>query len=73
MTRPLSWLRDLRTDWLGALSRLTEGDLDKPSAYPWPADAALTTAHPAGWVNAELMKNAAEIGQLRLLRTASLA
>ncbi|MFQ6328505.1 hypothetical protein ACLMAL_20490 [Nocardia sp. CWNU-33] len=47
--------------------------MDKPSAYPWPVDAALTMAHPAGWVNAEPMKNAAEIGQLRLLRTASLA
>ncbi|MFD0362291.1 DinB family protein [Nocardia sp. GCM10030253] len=69
----LSWLRGLREDWVGVLTRLTEDDLDAPSAYPWPADAELTMAHLAGWVNAELMKNAAEIGQLRLLRTASLA
>ena len=28
-------------------------------------------AHMVAWVNAELMKNATEIGQLRLLRAAS--
>nr|WP_308213084.1 hypothetical protein [Nocardia amikacinitolerans] len=37
------------------------------------ARAGLTVTHLAAWVNAELMKNAAEIGQLRLLRAASLA
>lgn len=60
----------LRDAWVAALA---EADPDRPSAYPWPADAGLTGTHLAGWVNAELMKNVAEIGQLRLLRTASLA
>ncbi len=31
----------------------------------------MTVAHMVGWINAELMKNAAEIGQLRLVRAAS--
>ncbi|QRN81399.1 MAG: DinB family protein, partial [Nocardiopsis sp. BM-2018] len=29
-----------------------------------------TNAHTAAWVNSELMKNAAEVGQLRMLRAA---
>ncbi|WP_228000708.1 DinB family protein [Nocardia australiensis] len=69
----LAWLYEARADWTRTLDRLTDNDLEKPTAYPWPADAGLTVAHLAAWVNAELMKNAAEVGQLRLLRTASLA
>ncbi|MFE7802416.1 hypothetical protein [Nocardia sp. NPDC057440] len=58
------------------MTRSRDGNLTPgPAALaaPWPADAALTVAHLAGWVNTEPMKNAAEIGQLRLLRAASLA
>ncbi|WP_440446516.1 DinB family protein [Nocardia amamiensis] len=69
----ITCLRDLGTEWERVLDGLTESDLDRPSAYPWPADAGLTLAHLAGWVNAELMKNVAEIGHLRMLRAASLA
>lgn len=65
------WLRGHRDDWLAALDALADADLDAPSAYPWPGDAGLTVAHLAAWVNAELMKNAAEIGQLRLVRAAA--
>lgn len=64
-------LRQLRADWLTALTALTDADLDAPVAYPWPADAGLTVAHLAAWVNAELMKNIAEIGQLRMIRAAA--
>ncbi|MFF0658922.1 DinB family protein [Micromonospora tulbaghiae] len=66
----VAWLRELRAEWTDALDHLTTADLDRPAAYPWPADAGLTVAHLAAWVNAELMKNVAEIGQLRLLRAA---
>jgi hypothetical protein len=66
----VGWLRDLRRQWLGQLDRLTEADLDRAAAYPWPADSGHTVAHLLGWVDAELMKNVAEIGQLRLLRAA---
>ncbi|CAM4267914.1 DinB family protein [Nocardia ninae] len=66
----LRWLRDT---WVRTLDDLTEADLDRPAVFPWPADAGLTVAHLASWVNSELMKNVAEIGQLRLLRAASLA
>nr|WP_218107340.1 DinB family protein [Micromonospora carbonacea] len=64
----VEWLRDLRRQWLGHLDGLADADLDRVAAYPWPADAGHTVAHLLGWVNAELMKNVAEIGQLRLLR-----
>ncbi|WJK41588.1 DinB family protein [Solwaraspora sp. WMMA2056] len=64
------WLRELRSDWTAALDRLTDADLDRAVAYPWPADAGLSLAHLVGWVNAELMKNVAEIGQLLMIRAA---
>ncbi|ROO52326.1 DinB family protein [Micromonospora sp. Llam0] len=66
----IGWLRALRTTWTTVLDRLADADLDRPTAYPWPAEAGLSLAHLGSWVNAELMKNAAEIGQLRMLRAA---
>ncbi|GAA2713373.1 DinB family protein [Micromonospora olivasterospora] len=66
----VGWLRDLRAGWLAYLDRLTDADLDAAASFPWPADSGHPVAHLLGWVNAELMKNAAEIGQLRLLRAA---
>ncbi|WP_378739695.1 DinB family protein [Nocardia brasiliensis] len=68
----VAWLRELRDTWLRVLDDLTEDELNRPAAFPWPAEAGLTVAHLMSWVNSELMKNIAEIGQLRLLRTASL-
>ncbi|RDI53141.1 DinB family protein [Nocardia mexicana] len=64
------WLDDLCDRWRTRLDSYTEADLDAPAAFPWGEDADNTIAHTAAWVNAELMKNAAEIGQLRLLRAA---
>ncbi|MER7416084.1 DinB family protein [Micromonospora peucetia] len=64
----VAWLRGLRVEWLGQLDRLTDADLDRTAPFPWQDDDEHTVAHMLGWVNAELMKNAAEIGQLRLLR-----
>ncbi len=69
----LTGLRGLRTAWAAALDEVADAGFEAPSAYPWPVEAGLTVAHLAGWVNAELMKNTAEIGQLRMLRAASLA
>jgi DinB family protein len=67
----IEWLRDLRAEWLAVLDRLTDADLDATAPFPWQDNAETTVAHMIGWVNAELMKNVAEIGQLRLLRGAS--
>ncbi|MFB6979561.1 DinB family protein [Streptomyces scopuliridis] len=67
----ISWLRGLREEWLTVLARLTDADLDATAPFPWQNDPEHTVAHMVGWVNSELMKNAAEIGQLRLLRAAS--
>ncbi|MFF5883671.1 DinB family protein [Streptomyces sp. NPDC014603] len=67
----VDWLRSLRTEWLTALDRLTEADLDATAPFPWPSDPAHTVADMLAWANAELMKNVAEIGQLRLLRASS--
>lgn len=67
----IEWLRVLRGDWLGVLDRLTDIDLDATAPFPWQNDPSYTVAHMVAWVNSELMKNVAEIGQLRLLRAAS--
>jgi hypothetical protein len=66
----VDWLRGLHDEWLEVLDRLTDADLAGAAAFPWPADAGMTTAQMLGWANAELMKNTAELGQLRLLRAA---
>jgi hypothetical protein len=63
----VEWLRGLGTEWSLALS---ETDLDEPATFPWQGARGKTAAHTAAWVNSELMKNAAEIGQLRMLRAA---
>ncbi|MFC4555519.1 DinB family protein [Georgenia faecalis] len=64
------WLRDLRTQWLRVLDGLGEDDLDAAASYPVADDPDYSVGHMIAWVNAELMKNTAEIGQLRLLRAA---
>jgi hypothetical protein len=66
----ISWLRELHEEWLSIVDRLTDSDLDGPAPFPWQDSPDKTVAHMVGWVNSELMKNAAEIGQLRLLRAA---
>ncbi|GAB2670197.1 DinB family protein [Saccharopolyspora gloriosae] len=66
----VGWLRDLRAEWLVVLDELTDRRLDDPAPFPWRDDPAMTVAHTVAWVNAELMKNVAEIGHLRMLRAA---
>ncbi|NYJ32457.1 DinB family protein [Nocardiopsis aegyptia] len=64
----VAWLRDLRERWSRVLEQAP--DLDAPAPLPWPEGSGMTVADTPAWVNAELMKNAAEIGRLRLLRAA---
>ncbi|KAB2350877.1 DinB family protein [Actinomadura rudentiformis] len=66
----VEWLHGLRKDWLAVLDRLTDSDLDATAPFPWQGDPGHTVAHMLGWVNAELMKNAAEIGSVRLQHAA---
>ncbi len=66
----IAWLRGLRDEWTALLDTLGDADLDAPAPFPWPDDPDKTVAHMIAWVDAELMKNVAEIGQLRLLRAA---
>lgn len=63
-------IRALSVDWRDGLTGLADSDWERPSAFPWPADAGRTIADSALWVNVKLTKNVAEIGQLRLLRAA---
>ncbi|MER5393167.1 DinB family protein [Saccharopolyspora sp. NPDC002686] len=66
----VGWLRGLHDEWSSVLDRLTDAELDGPAPFPWPDDPDKTVAHMVAWVNAELMKNVSEIGQLRLVRAA---
>ena len=69
----IHWLRDLHFGWCAVLDGLTDPDLAAPAPYPWPAGSGMTVAQMLAWANAELMKNTAELGQLRLLRAAGRA
>ncbi|MGE2833426.1 DinB family protein [Mycobacterium sp. SMC-4] len=63
-------LRALAARWQTLLDGLTEEGAAEPATFPWGADAGRTVADTVLWVTVELTKNAAEIGQLRLLRHA---
>jgi hypothetical protein len=67
----VDWLRGLHGQWTTVLDGLDDADLDAPASYPVPDDPTYTVAHLLAWVNAELMKNVAEIGRSRLVRAAS--
>ncbi|WP_183472494.1 DinB family protein [Mycolicibacterium iranicum] len=63
-------VRDLAAQWRNTMSALTSDDLAAPTGFPWPESSGRTVADTVLWVTVELTKNAAEIGQLRLLRAA---
>jgi len=57
---------DLRNEWVAAIERLTDDDLRSPANCRWPMqDRPFSDI--VGWLNVELMKNAAEIGYARFL------
>lgn len=64
----ISWLTGLHGSWSAALAATDR--LAQDTAYPWPAGSGLRVADMCAWVNVELTKNAAEIGQLLILRRA---
>ena len=60
------WLTGLHDEWVAALSGLPEAELGSTARTKWPfTDAPFFQL--AGWLNLELMKNAAEIGYCRFL------
>lgn len=61
-------LRDLAAQWRELQTGLAV--LERSSSFPWGPNTGHTVAHTALWVNIELTKNIAEIGQLRLIRAA---
>ncbi|MCW4352561.1 DinB family protein [Hoyosella sp. YIM 151337] len=66
----LRWLHRIRSEWQEVFHQVNDADLARPVAVPWSAAEGHSLADLLAWVNAELMKNAAEIGQLRILRNA---
>jgi hypothetical protein len=68
--KTIAWLRYLRTEWSAVLDGFSDADLDKTAPFPWTNEPERTVADMVAWVNVELTKNTAEIGQLRLLRAA---
>lgn len=55
-------LHQLARDWSAVLDSLSETDLARPLAYPWPEPQQLALS--IAWANSELMKNVAEVGIL---------
>ncbi|WP_433501458.1 hypothetical protein ACQP1K_01510 [Sphaerimonospora sp. CA-214678] len=64
-------MNECRDQWAGALKSLSQAELDSTTRSRWFADGSLTLGHVLAWANVELMKNASEIGSLRLLRDAA--
>ena len=62
----VDWLRGLHRSWAELLEELTDADLDREAPFPWPEGTGRTVVDTVAWAHAELMKNVAEIGQLRL-------
>lgn len=67
----VEWLHGLRAAWVDVLDGLTDEHLDAAATFPWQGDPAFSVGHTIAWVNMELTKNAAEVGQLRLMRAAA--
>jgi DinB family protein len=65
------WLCALRSYWIAVLDGFHDANLASPAHFPWRDDPDKTVSPMVAWVNSELMKNSAGIGQLRLLRAAS--
>jgi hypothetical protein len=59
--------------WVCLLDHLLDVDLGRRATSPWQDDATEVVAHTIAWLNIELTKNVAEIGQLRLMRDAARA
>ncbi|UXA16171.1 DinB family protein [Mycobacterium sp. SMC-4] len=63
-------IRELADRWRKLLADNNEETLGAATNFPWGPEAGRTVADTALWVTVELTKNAAELGQLRLLRAA---
>jgi hypothetical protein len=66
-----SAVNELHDAWSDGLDRLTDDELDRPFAFPWPEPRPFIYA--VAWCNAELMKNIAEIGAVRHLHASTSA
>lgn len=55
-------LRRLAREWRDAIAELSPADAERPVAFPWPDERPLI--YTIAWVNSELMKNVAEIGEV---------
>ncbi|SHN75674.1 DinB family protein [Cryptosporangium aurantiacum] len=58
----------LHADWSAVLDQARDEDLAVAPASSWPFPGGQPFGDVLAWVNLELMKNAAEIGQLRRIR-----
>lgn len=66
----IDWIRECHRRWVEGLDSLTDAALDSSEFGTWPYGEGQPFVRTVAWVNLELMKNTAEIGQLRMLRRA---
>ena len=63
-------VRALRGNWIDLLDDPSiHASLMSTAAFPWSNNPDRTNEHVLWWVNAELMKNTAEMGQLKRIRS----
>ena len=60
--RVVATLTELAGGWADTLASLDAEAMSAPASYPWPNPRPL--AYTVSWVNLELMKNVAEIGEV---------
>ena len=65
-------LQALRVEWLDLVDDMGPEQLSGTAVFPWNDRSDRTAAHVVWWVNSELMKNTAEIGQLMRIRALEL-
>lgn len=70
-TASVERIRTLAAEWRNLLTSLTPTDLAAAAHFPWGEDSGRTVTDTVLWLHVELTKNAAEIGQLRMLRAVS--
>lgn len=68
-TAAVGALRALRGRWIDVLGDpVLQQGMTSTAAFPWSDNPGRTNEHVLLWVNTELMKNTAEIGQLKRIR-----
>lgn len=60
-------IRRIASEWCDAIDQLSSDETQAPTSFPWPEPRPLV--YTIAWVNMELMKNVAEVGEVANMYT----